>query len=296
MQPDFLIIGAQKCATSWLHYHLRQHSDIFFPEDKDNEFFSYTGNLNKLAFDHWLRRFDGAAAVTRTGDANAAYFWTNSGSQWGDKPGSFNPAIPESIRQFLGDQVQLIVSLRDPVERAVSAYLHHIAYGAVHPDDTIEHIAAPLGILDMGFYGAHLDNWLKTYPAKQFLLLNGLPVGQLAGLRWLDVICAFIGVPPFPASHPVEIPIFPGVPRKELPDGIWVSVEHPSIARYLPLKRAAPLKCIGDTNYIRLIGRAELDRLRNIYRQDQQKLASLLTDSEICTPASGGLLETGAKA
>lgn len=43
-KPDFLIIGAQKCGTSWLHHHLHQAAAVFMPADKDYEHFSYVGN------------------------------------------------------------------------------------------------------------------------------------------------------------------------------------------------------------------------------------------------------------
>ena len=294
MKPDFLIIGAQKCATSWLHHHLRQHPDLFLPEDKDFEFFSYVGNLNKTAFQQWSERFAGAGAA-RVGDANAAYFWTNTGHLAGGKPGSFNPAIPDSICEFLGPDLQLIISLRNPAERAVSAYLHHIVHGAITPEERIEDITAPLGILDMGLYGAHLENWLRLYSPQQFLLINGLPKGQQAGNHCLNEVTSFLGVAAFPATHAVETPVFPGVPRLFLEDGIWVAAEHPVIAPHLPLKRIVPMESTADGSYVRLIERAELDRLREFYRPDQQNLADLLTRNQVRVVVPGASLGLGSE-
>ena len=37
--PDFLVIGAQKAGTSWLHHHLRLHPGVFLPEAKDQGYF-----------------------------------------------------------------------------------------------------------------------------------------------------------------------------------------------------------------------------------------------------------------
>ena len=39
-RPNFLIIGAQKAGTTWLHRMLNQHPDIFFPEQKELHHFS----------------------------------------------------------------------------------------------------------------------------------------------------------------------------------------------------------------------------------------------------------------
>lgn len=288
MKPDFLIIGAQKCATTWLHYHLRKHPALFMPEDKDFEFFSYSGNLNKAAFERWCARFSEAPAGHKAGDANAAYFWTGTGSPWSEKPDSFNPEIPRSIHRFLGAGLHLIISLRDPVERAVSAYLHHIVHGSVSPEERIEDVTAPLGIIDMGLYGAHLENWLDSYPAEQMLLINGLPQGQNGGRLCLNKITAFLGVDTFPETHAAELPVFAGVPRNFQEDGVWVAAEHPLIARHLPLKRTAPLECMQNGNFIRLVERAELLHLETFYQQDQRKLAGLLADNHIhvLTPAS----------
>ncbi|MDT8322320.1 MAG: sulfotransferase domain-containing protein [Xanthomonadales bacterium] len=74
--PDFLIIGAQKCGTSWLHHQLRQSDEIFMPADKDHEHFSYVGNLNAEAFADWCRRF----APARAGQHQIATpgLWTTS--------------------------------------------------------------------------------------------------------------------------------------------------------------------------------------------------------------------------
>ena len=281
MKMSFMIIGAQKCATSWLHHHLRQHPGLYLPEQKDNEFFSYIGNLNKHAFRQWTRRFSNVSKKTKFGDANAAYFWTNTGSPWSEKPASFNQFIPESVRRFLGPDLKLIVSLRDPVERAVSAYLHHIAHGAVSPEDTIESIEVPLGIIDMGFYGAHLENWLEYYPADQIMLINGLPHGQHAGRVCLNEITAFLGVDTLPETHASEQPVFPGLPRIFQDDGVWVAAENPLIAPHLPLKRTVPLEATAQGNYIRLIERTELNRLEELFRDDQQKLSGLLAANNV---------------
>ena len=288
MKPVFLIIGAQKCATSWLHYHLRQHPALFLPEQKDHEFFSYVGNLNRRSFSQWCRRFTVAPQGRKIGDANAAYFWTSTDSAWSNKPGSFNPSMPQSIRKFLGGKLKLIIILRDPVERAVSAYLHHIAHGAISPSETIESIDAPLGIIDMGFYGEHLENWLECFPAKQFLLINGLPYGQHAGRLCLNEITSFLDVETFPEAHPSEMPVFPGLPRLFQDDGVWVAAEHPLIAQHMPLTRNVPLESSETGNYVRLIDRRELDRLELMFREDQQKLADLLANNDIreLTPAT----------
>ncbi len=271
VQPDFLIIGAQKCSTSWLHHHLRRHSGIYMPDDKDVEFFSYAGNLNESAFEQWCERFRGAGDTVRIGDANAAYFWTETGSRWAAKPASFNPVIPASIRQFLGPNLGCIALLRDPVERAVSAYLHHIAHRAITPETAIGEVRAPLGIVDMGFYGRHLQNWLEHYPPANLLVLDTADPDFL-----LRRCCEFLGVP-YDDLDPVAIarPVFPGIPRIMRDDGVWVPLHEPRLSGHFPLQRPAPITEIDGEKHVRLIHSSELAWLRNIYTEDQALLAEL---------------------
>ena len=281
MNPDFLIIGAQKCATSWLHVHLGQHPQIMLPAEKDIEFFSYPVNLNPETSRAWLERFDDAPEGVRIGDVNGAYFWTESGSPWGVKLDSFNRHIPESVQAFLGDEIQLIVSLRNPVERAVSAYLHHIHHRAIVPEQKLLDIEAPLGIVDMGFYGAHLENWLRVFPAKQFLVIRGLPFNHRSATRLLSGTLEFLAVDDFQQENTFETPVYPGIQRIFRQDGVWVDMENPSIARHLPLNRNAPQMEEEGTAWIRLIDDSELTRLQQIFEQDQILLNKLLTGGGI---------------
>jgi hypothetical protein len=274
--PDFMVIGAQKCATSWLDYHLRQHPQILLPAEKDVEFFSYTANLNLEISKAWLKRFEGAQTGQRIGDVNGAYFWTETGSPWSVKLDSFNRRIPEAIRGFLGDRMQFIVSLRNPVERAVSAYLHHITYSGISPNSRIMEIDEPLGIVDMGFFGAHLQNWLQVYPASRFLVLAALPSSQDAAASLMSGILRFLGVDAFPADHDFERKVFPGMQRLKLEGGVWVPESHSAIAAHLPLQRKVPVITENGSRYLRLVTSEELEQLKKLFEADQALLAGLL--------------------
>lgn len=276
MKPDFMVIGAQKCATSWLDFHLRQHPQIALPADKDIEFFSYTANLNLEFSKAWLNRFEGAAAGQRVGDVNAAYFWTETGSSWGVKEASFNRHIPESVHGFLGQDMQFIVSLRNPVDRTVSAYLHHISHGGVSPDQSLLEISEPLGIVDMGFFGAHLQNWLQVYPASQFLVLMDLPSDQANADRLISGTLDFLGVNAATRGHDSEKKVFPGMQRLRLEGGVWVPEDNPVITAHLPIQRKVPTITENGKRYLRLVDSDELAQLEQIFNADQALLHDLL--------------------
>ncbi len=281
MKPDFLIIGAQKCATSWLNTHLGRHPQVCMPEEKDVELFSYSVNCNFKMYEAWLDRFEHSPGVTRAGDANVAYFWTESGSQWGAKPEGFNKQIPETVQAFMGNDLQFIVSLRPPAQRAVSAYLHHIVHGAIDPGQTLFEVIKPLGIVDMGFFGAHLRNWLRVFPSAQYLLIDGLPSDRVSAEQVFSSCLAFLGLEPLTATEQLQNPVFVGIPRLYLEDGVWASEEHPAIADHLPMSRQVPRVMVEGTAYVRLVDASELQRLDDIYANDQDLLRRQLDSSDV---------------
>lgn len=170
-RPGFLVIGAQKCGTSWLHRHLSAHPDLWMPPGKELEFFSYTPHLADPGLDAYHAAF-APAGDRLAGEATASYFWTGSDSPWCRLPAGFEPDIPASVRRHLDPQLKLIVSLRDPVERALSAWAHYVAHRELDPELGFRDAAPYGGIVDMGFYGRHLARWRAHFPARQMLVLG----------------------------------------------------------------------------------------------------------------------------
>ena len=111
--PTFLIIGAQKCGTTALVHSLRQHPEVFIPGLKEAHFFGTVDD------------------PTASAASYNAFF-----AAWGGEPhvGEATPnylvleTAPAQISSYLPD-VKLIVSLRNPVDRAYSAYWHAVREG-----------------------------------------------------------------------------------------------------------------------------------------------------------------------
>jgi Sulfotransferase domain len=122
LRPSYLIVGAQRCGTTSLHRALAKHPDVappmlrkglhFFDTQYPKGFAWYQGHF-PLALPARLRRL---ARGTRpiTGESSPYYM--------------FHPLAPGRIVNHLPD-VRLVVMLRDPVERAWSAYTHERARG-----------------------------------------------------------------------------------------------------------------------------------------------------------------------
>jgi len=127
--PNFVILGAQKAATTSLFGYLGQHPAIALPSLKNKElnflgspFPSSSGKYYASNSDfvfRYLKRFPLAhrtgANATVTGEASPDYLVAGA------------HAVVNALR-FL-PRAKYVVSLRDPVDRAVSAYENKVADG-----------------------------------------------------------------------------------------------------------------------------------------------------------------------
>jgi len=114
-QPSFLIVGAEKCGTTWLADMLRMHPRAFIPAEKElhyfNRQFSDFPEIQNLNFDKphdwYLKFFNAARADQLSGEACPAYLWDDSAAA---RIHDFDPAL------------KILILLRNPAERAFSAY------------------------------------------------------------------------------------------------------------------------------------------------------------------------------
>lgn len=119
--PNFLVIGAAKSGTSSLYMYLKQHPEIYMSPVKEPHFFSFDDESKMTKgpgdpiheaitnFDDYQAQFDGVTDEKAIGEASTSYL--------------YRPESPERIHAMLPD-AKLIVILRNPVDRAFSAYMH----------------------------------------------------------------------------------------------------------------------------------------------------------------------------
>lgn len=166
--PNFMIIGAQKSGTSWLAKMIRQHPDVYAPEKKELHFFNLQENYSK-GIDWYRTQFAGRNGEIAVGESTPNYLWQCNNQQEIDELGVI-PDIAEQVHRHYPD-LKLIVSMRDPVDRAVSAYYHFIRSRKYSPRSRILDVGHTNGILTMGYYYRYINEWLKYYPIDHFLFL-----------------------------------------------------------------------------------------------------------------------------
>ena len=207
MRRHFLVIGAQRCGTTYLHELLADHPEIamarpFRPEPK-----VFLADEVVERGVEWYERtwFPHAGTAGLLGEKSTSYLES-----------------PEAVTRVVAvlDRPQIVVQLRDPVERAVSNWSFSRSHGMEDrsvtealtrnldgplPWDRQATSVSPHAYLERGRYAEYLTPWLDAFPGLvrvQFLEdLVGSPdrVGEL--YEWLGVDA---GVRPDSLGHRVN--------------------------------------------------------------------------------------------
>lgn len=173
IQPNFLIIGAQKAGSTWIYDVLRKHEKVFLPSVKELHFFTRKTCEDPKAFTAYLKYFKAATDGHKwIGEKTPGYFWSSRAKRFAQQPPPWhNPHIARSVRRVLGSDLKLIVSLRHPVARAISAYGHHALRKRIRPYQHLKDVAPWFGIGDIGFYDKHLASWEEAFGAGKITTL-----------------------------------------------------------------------------------------------------------------------------
>lgn len=110
--PNRLIIGARKFGTTWLHRALNKSQYFWGSTPKELNFF----NRDRRDLDAYATHCEDARARARYRDESTPDYFR--------LPRDDNEVAAE-IRNTLGD-IPLIPLLRNPVDRYLSAYTHHM--------------------------------------------------------------------------------------------------------------------------------------------------------------------------
>ncbi len=158
MKPDFLGIGAQKCATSWIYEILREHPDVFMARglnEKDTRFFSE--HFDK-GYEWYERHYEKRTGQKIAGEFSTSYFCH------GD--------APKRIHDYKND-IKLIVCLRNPVDRAFSQHKHNLRLGFISEKNLLFENAVKDNptYINQSLYYFHLERWLEWFDEKQLLIL-----------------------------------------------------------------------------------------------------------------------------
>ena len=188
LDPNFIIIGAQRSGTTSLYDYLCMHPSVLKALRKEAHFFDFNYNYgfdyyraffpSKLSFSYLYQQITGGTIVT--GEASPYYF--------------FHPDVPRRIAKSL-PEVKLIVLLRNPVERAFSHYHHErrmeretVSFEEaleleeerlkgeekrfLEDEGYISYNHARFAYLRRGIYHDQIRRWLRYFPKEQLFILR----------------------------------------------------------------------------------------------------------------------------
>jgi hypothetical protein len=252
--PDFLVIGAQRAGTTWLHRVLRQHPALWLPPVKELHYFDRldtrrtildskerrrVGVKGLLSFDQWFYRY----WFARRTDAWYAKLFHEARAK-GLISGEITPAYATLDEgtwrrvQRMNDKIKLVFIMRDPLDRSWSAVnnAHKKGKGGTGSHLTIENAIAWMHTPGCVARSSYVDTIMRLegiFPSSQLYFcffedLRDRPQGLAAR------ILTFLGADPNEVNEmefPEAVNVAAG--RKPIP----AAVKREMAQEYLPMVR-----------------------------------------------------------
>lgn len=164
---NLLIIGAQKAGTTSLYEYLKQSPDIYFSEVKEINYFRKDHLYNKgIKYYHSFFKNYNMEKIIASADVHLLSC----------------TKCPARVYEYNPD-IKLIAVLRDPMERAYSAYNFAVKKGWESENKSFEKAIQyemehgdlndiNLMYLYNGLYAKHLANWLKYFKKESIFLIR----------------------------------------------------------------------------------------------------------------------------
>ncbi len=157
MKPNFLVIGAMKCATTSLFDALGRHPQVFVSSPKEPEFFC-KDEIFARGWPWYESMFAGAGGRMAIGEGSTSY----------TKLLLF-PRSAERVAAHLPD-AKLLYIVRHPLARILSHWLHTAAEVPAMPP-LAEALEKWPHLVDTSLYWRQIDAYRRFYPDDRILIL-----------------------------------------------------------------------------------------------------------------------------
>jgi hypothetical protein len=156
--PNLIIIGAQKCATTSLHYYLSIHPQICMSREKELNFFIFERNWHKEI--KWYKsNFVKKAKIS--GESSPGY-----------TSYPFFDGVPERMYSVV-PKAKLIYIVRDPIDRIISHYIHQYSAGLENRklSDALKGFDNNRYVCRSKYY-TQLEQYLKYFERSRILIIT----------------------------------------------------------------------------------------------------------------------------
>ena len=293
--PDFIIVGAQKSATTTIYKNLKNHSNIFMPNIKEVNFFAY--NKNDSAIKQYLKYNMGDNFKIIINEEK--YFELFNSMDFGNKIIGessvnylyrYNNTI-EKIKRYYGEdyrKIKIIISLRNPIDRAFSSWLMSIRDGVelksfdkIIKNSRIDNKSLNnLETLDYLGYGMYYDSvsaYMKNFDNVHVLLYDDINKNFL---NEINNILTFLDLEKIDKNQMLNMRYnISGIPRSKIIHSIINNDFYLKkfFKNILPLKIVKIIKSLINKNYKKpKIEIMTKKHLIDFYEDDIKKLKLLI--------------------
>lgn len=166
----FVVIGAQKCATTWIYDCLKEHPGINIRNSKNEDIYFGSKWMQQNGSEDYFKLFNQNKSEPK-GCVSVEYIEDRS---------------VVSLLCTHNADLRIIVSLRRPEQRAISAYQWYVRKATIpninlneglkkaldhyYQKENTEYSTAYTNIIERGFYAERLKYWFETFPAHQIYI------------------------------------------------------------------------------------------------------------------------------
>ena len=173
--PKFLVAGAPRTATTWLHACMMEHPQIFVPATKEVHFFSFHYDRG---LDWYRAQFANRRAELAMGEVSPSYM-----------------TYPEADARIfdVNRDMRLLFVVRDPVERAYSHYCMALRNSSAMSRDIEREMRPEAHFVQEGLYHRHISRFVDRFGKSQvkIMVYEDLANGSA---QYLHEVFSFLGV------------------------------------------------------------------------------------------------------
>lgn len=273
--PNFFIVGAPRAGTTSLYEYFKQTKGVFMSPIKDPDFFAVETDLDFAVLKQikdkkeYLKLFENVKNEIAVGEASPTYL--------------HDPKAPKLIHDTIPN-AKIIISLRDPVERAYSYFLNLVNSGTTSESfsDCIRNgIDSSSGyasqVIGGGFYYEQVKTYLEIFGRNQvkIVIFEEFVKNTREGLL---EIYNFLGIESEPPGNSEKIFNPTRKPRGKILEKVIKNQALRKIAKEtLPRSSTSTLKTIfGKKTEKEPISNQDKKLLEDLYRDDVKNLERLL--------------------
>jgi hypothetical protein len=273
--PNFFIVGAPKAGTTSLHAYLGQHPQVYMSPVKEPSYFApdLCWAPQIFSWEGYLGLFSNVRDEIAIGEATASYLWSQTAAR------NIAAHVP---------QARIIISLRNPVDRAFSQYLQMLSHGVTRRSFREQIIWSLRGssgrkfgllwpFLELGLYSEQISRYFDHFPRSRIHISCYEELARAPG-RLMAELFSFLDVDPAFVPNVCRRHNEPQILRAN-----WAVYWLKQWGAWAQLRKLAPLPLGPRLRSLLVRSRGSLHMqpadhafLTDYYRDDIARLASLL--------------------